>query len=76
MMLGSHIALFAVRFILGLVMPLVYLIWVMFISNLSLLPIMLMIFVGELSERILFFITIVEQSDIKPQNGENLSENN
>jgi hypothetical protein len=76
MMLGSHIALFAVRFIFGLVMPLVYLIWVMFISNLSLLPIMLMIFVGELSERILFFITIIEQSEIKPQNRENLPDNN
>ncbi len=57
MMLGSHLSFFGVRFIFGLVMPLVYLIWSLFIARLphsSLIP---MIFVGEFTERILFFIT-------------------
>jgi hypothetical protein len=76
MLLGSHITLFAVRFVFGLIMPLIYLLWVLFISNLSLLPIILMILVGELSERILFFITVVERSEITPQNPKNLPENN
>ncbi len=75
MLLGSHIALFGVRFIFGLIMPLVYIVWVLFISNLSLLPIILMVFVGELSERILFFITVVDQSQITTQSRENVSEN-
>ena len=75
MLLGSHIALFGVRFIFGLIMPLVYIVWVLFISNLSLLPIILMIFVGELSERILFFITAIDQTQITYKSNENISEN-
>jgi hypothetical protein len=57
MMLGSYLTLFGVRFIFGLVMPLVYLFWSLVIKSLPLHPISLMVFVGELSERILFFIT-------------------
>jgi len=58
MLLGSHLALFGIRFIFGLMMPLVYLIWLQFISTtLPYHPLLLMIFIGELSERILFFIT-------------------
>jgi hypothetical protein len=57
MILGSYLALFGVRFIFGLVMPVVYLIWSLIIKPLPLHPISLMVFVGELSERILFFIT-------------------
>ena len=75
MLLGSHIALFGVRFIFGLIMPLVYIVWVLFISNLSLLPIILMIFVGELSERILFFITAIDQTQITYKSNENISDN-
>jgi hypothetical protein len=61
MMLGSHLALFGVRFIFGLMMPLVYLIWLRFISTtLPYHPLILMIFIGEISERILFFITSTE----------------
>ena len=75
MLLGSHIALFGVRFIFGLIMPLVYIVWVLFISNLSLLPIILMIFVGELSERILFFIAAIDQTQITYKSNENISEN-
>lgn len=61
MMLGSHLALFGVRFIFGIIMPFVYLIWVLFVSDIPLHPVILMIFVGELSERILFFITASEE---------------
>ena len=57
MMLGSHLTLFGVRFIFGIVMPFIYLLWVLIIKDLPLHPVILMLFVGELSERILFFIT-------------------
>ncbi len=57
MTLGSHLMLFAVRFIFGIIMPLVYLLWYLLISPLSLAPLPVMVLVGELSERILFFIT-------------------
>ncbi len=57
MILGSHLMLFGVRFIFGIVMPLVYLLWFRFISTLPLNPVVIMILVGELSDRILFFVT-------------------
>lgn len=58
MLLGSHLALFGVRFIFGLIMPLVYLVWLIFISqNIPFHLVILMVGVGELSERVLFFIT-------------------
>jgi len=57
MMLDSHLMLFGVRFIFGMVMPLIYLLWTMFVAELPLRPVVMMIGVGELSERILFFIT-------------------
>lgn len=57
MMLGSHLTLFGVRFIFGIIMPLVYIIWGLFIRDLPPHPLLLMILVGELAERILFFMT-------------------
>ena len=57
MMLGSHLMLFGVRFIFGMVMPLIYLLWSLLFSPLPLRPVVMMVGVGELSERILFFIT-------------------
>lgn len=57
MMLGSHLTLFGVRFIFGIIMPLVYIIWTLFIRDLPPHPLLLMILVGELVERILFFMT-------------------
>ncbi len=57
MMLGTHLMLFAVRFIFGIIMPLVYLVWYLFIHPLPLIALPVMILVGELSERILFFLT-------------------
>jgi hypothetical protein len=66
MLLGSHFALFGVRFIFGLIMPIVYLFWILFISpNIAFHPIILMVGVGELSERVLFFITSEALSDSK-----------
>ncbi|GAB4377428.1 MAG: hypothetical protein Kow0042_25160 [Calditrichia bacterium] len=62
MMLGSHLTLFGVRFIFGLAMPLVYFAWYLFVRELPLHPALLMIVVGELSERILFFITALPYS--------------
>jgi len=68
MLLGSHLALFGVRFIFGLIMPLVYLVWLIFISqNIPFHLIILMVGVGELSERVLFFIT----SQALPNEGSN-----
>ncbi len=63
MMLGSHLTLFGVRFIFGLIMPLVYLLWILFVHDLPIQPAALMVIVGELSEKILFFITSVPQTD-------------
>lgn len=64
MMLGSHVALFGIRFIFGLIMPLVYLFWVLLVSkDLPFHPVILMVFVGEISERILFFITSLEEKE-------------
>lgn len=57
MMLGSHLTLFGVRTIFGIIMPFIYLLWVLFIARLPLHPVILMVFIGELSERILFFVT-------------------
>jgi hypothetical protein len=58
MLLGTHLALFGVRFIFGLIMPVVYLCWILFVSsNIPFHHIILMVGVGELSERALFFIT-------------------
>jgi len=58
MLLGQFLALFGVRFIFGLIMPAVYLCWILLIStNIPYHPIILMVGVGELSERVLFFIT-------------------
>ena len=58
MLLGSHLALFGIRFIFGLIMPSVYLCWILLISsNIPFHPIILMVGVGELSDRALFFIT-------------------
>jgi hypothetical protein len=57
MMLGSYLTLFGVRFIFGIVMPVVYIMWTLLIRDLPPHPLLLMILVGELSERILFFIT-------------------
>jgi hypothetical protein len=62
--LGSHITLFGTRFIFGLIMPLVYLCWVLLIHPLPLHPLTLMILVGELSERILFFLTGFPPSNV------------
>lgn len=56
MMLGSHLTLFGIRFIFGIIMPLVYIIWTLFIRDLPPHPILLMILVGELAGRILFFM--------------------
>jgi hypothetical protein len=56
--LGSHLILFGIRFIFGLIMPLVYLLWVLLISStIPLQPAILMVLVGEISERILFFVS-------------------
>jgi hypothetical protein len=75
MMLGSHLALFGIRFIFGLMMPLVYLIWLRFIStDLPYHPLLLMIFIGEISERILFFITSPIQSEVSVTSSVNVSE--
>lgn len=64
MMLGSHLALFGIRFIFGIIMPLVYLLWALLISSkVPLEPVILMIIVGEMSERILFFVSSAEQSE-------------
>ncbi len=57
MMLNTHLMLFGVRFIFGMVMPLIYLLWSMLVTPLPPRPVVMMIGVGELSERILFFIT-------------------
>ncbi len=58
MMLGSHLALFGIRFIFGIIMPMVYLFWALIISSaLPLEPVILMIIVGEISERILLFVS-------------------
>lgn len=66
MLFGSHLALFGVRFIFGLIMPIVYLCWILFISSkIPFHPILLMIVVGELSERALFFITSEPLPDTK-----------
>jgi hypothetical protein len=56
--LGSHLILFGIRFIFGLIMPLVYLLWVLLLSSsIPLQPVILMVLVGEISERILFFVS-------------------
>ncbi|OGB66997.1 MAG: hypothetical protein A2Y94_07880 [Caldithrix sp. RBG_13_44_9] len=56
--LGSHLVLFGIRFIFGLIMPLAYLLWVLLLSSsIPLHPVMLMVLVGEISERILFFVS-------------------
>ncbi|GAB4330882.1 MAG: hypothetical protein Kow0037_07030 [Calditrichia bacterium] len=57
MMLGNYLLLFAVRFVFGLAMPAVYVFWMVFVSPLPSHPAVLMIIVGEISERILFFLT-------------------
>ncbi len=57
MMLGSHLSLFGIRFIFGMVMPFVYLFWGLVFSNLPLSLVGLLVLVGESSDRILFFIT-------------------
>lgn len=57
MMLGSQITSFGIRFIVGLVMPLVYLLWALIVSRLVLTPVIAMILIGEFAERALFFIT-------------------
>ncbi|HFE64148.1 MAG TPA: hypothetical protein ENK14_07005 [Caldithrix sp.] len=62
MMLGSHLTLFGVRTIFGIIMPFIYLLWVLFIAKLPLHPVILMVFIGELSERILFFVTALPAS--------------
>jgi len=73
MLLGSHFALFGVRFIFGLIMPMVYLSWILFISpNIAFHPIILMVGVGELSERVLFFITSEALSDSKKADPNNI----
>ncbi len=59
MMLGSHLPLFGIRFIFGIIMPIVYISWSLFIRKLPLHPVLLMILVGELCDRILFFITSI-----------------
>ncbi len=57
--LGSHVALFGIRFIFGLIMPIVYLFWsLLFSKELPFHPVILMVIVGEISERILFYIAI------------------
>jgi hypothetical protein len=57
-LLGSHLILFGIRFIFGLIMPMAYLLWVLLISsNIPLHPVMLMVLVGEISERILFYVS-------------------
>jgi hypothetical protein len=64
MMLGSHLALFGIRFIFGIIMPTVFLLWALLISTkVPLEPVVLMIIVGEMSERILFFISSTEQNE-------------
>jgi len=56
--LGSHLILFGIRFIFGLIMPLAYLTWVMLISStIPLHPVVMMVLVGEISERILFYVS-------------------
>jgi hypothetical protein len=73
MLLGTHLALFGVRFIFGLIMPLVYLSWILFISqDIPFHPIILMVGVGELSERVLFFITSEIFSDSKKTDSVNI----
>ncbi|MFZ0389458.1 MAG: hypothetical protein WAN36_03290 [Calditrichia bacterium] len=67
MMLGTHVTLFGVRFIFGIIMPAVYLIWGLFFAEISFNPVILMVLVGELSGRILFFITAQPYS--APTNG-------
>ncbi|MEJ2635272.1 MAG: hypothetical protein P8184_08270 [Calditrichia bacterium] len=57
MMLGTYFSLFGIRFIFGLIMPIVYLIWVLIFADLPLQPVAVMILVGEFSERWLFFTT-------------------
>lgn len=70
--LGSHLVLFGIRFIFGLMMPLVYLSWKMILSPLlPIQPAALMILVGEVSETILFFISSppLQSESIAPSNG-------
>ncbi len=59
MTLGTHLPLFGIRFIFGIIMPIVYLCWSLLIRKLPLHPVLLMILVGELCDRILFFITSI-----------------
>jgi hypothetical protein len=64
MMLGSYLALFGIRFIFGIIMPVVYLLWALLISTkVPLEPVVLMVIVGEMSERILFFVGSTEQNE-------------
>lgn len=70
--LGSHIVLFGIRFIFGLIMPLVYVAWKIILSPaLPIQPAALMILVGEASEVILFFISSppLPPENIIPSNG-------
>lgn len=60
MMLGTHLTLFGIRFIFGVAMPLVFLVWSLLFAPLPWHPVILMVAVGELSERILFYITAGE----------------
>jgi hypothetical protein len=57
MMLGSHLTLFGIRFIFGIITPAVYLGWTIMVNPLPIHPILFMILIGEFSERILFFIS-------------------
>jgi hypothetical protein len=74
--LGSHLILFAIRFIFGLIMPLAYLHWVLLISSsIPLHPVILMVLVGEMSERLLFFVSSppLTDNETQPAAADNLS---
>ncbi len=59
LLLNRFFMLFTVRFVFGLAMPLVYLVWGLWFSALPFQVVALMILVGELSDRILFFLTAI-----------------
>jgi hypothetical protein len=62
--LGSHLILFTIRFVFGLIMPMAYLLWVvLFSSSIPLQPVIPMVLVGEISERLLFFVSCPAVTD-------------
>ncbi len=77
MMLVTHLPLFGSRFIFGLIMPLVYLLWTVLIQPLPFGPVILLVMAGEFLERILFFITALpeQQSDLIPPPTEKTDQN-